>query len=87
MFPFNTLCPLKTPEISEKTLFSGGIEREHVVIIARGRVQYGKYFPIIAKYEKRGKCLPILYEATCDNYFFVKCLLKSNIARVIFFIY
>ena len=27
--------------------------------------------------------MPILHEATCDNYFTVKCLLKSNIARVI----
>ena len=27
---------------------------------------------IIAKYEKRGKYLPILHEATCDNYFSVK---------------
>ena len=31
---------------------------------------------IIAKYEKRGKYLPILHEATCDNYFIVKCLFK-----------
>ena len=33
---------------------------------------------IIAKYEKRGKYLPILHEVTCYNYFIVKCLLKSN---------
>ena len=32
---------------------------------------------IIAKYEKQGKYLPILHGATCDNYFIVKCLLKS----------
>ena len=59
-----------------------------VVVIARCQVQYGKYFPsfsyfatyfeIIAKYEKRRKYLTILHEATCDNYFFVKCLFKSN---------
>ena len=52
------------------------------------RVQYGKYFPscsyfatylcIIAEYEKQGKYLPILHEKICDNYFIVKCLLKSN---------
>ena len=36
---------------------------------------------LIAKYEKRGKYLPILYEVTCDNYFIVKCLLKSNELR------
>ena len=38
---------------------------------------------LIEKYEKLRKCLPILHEAMCDNYFIVKCLLKSNIARVI----
>ena len=27
---------------------------------------------ITAKYEKRGKYLPILHEETCDNYFIVK---------------
>ena len=37
---------------------------------------------IIAKYKKRGIYLPILHEATCDIYFIVKCLLKSNLARV-----
>ena len=31
---------------------------------------------ITSKYEKRRKYLPILYEATCDNYFIVKCLFK-----------
>ena len=69
----------------------------YVVIIARCRVQYGKYFPsfsyfatyynskiwITAKYEKRGKYLPILQEAMCDNYFIVKCLFKPNVLRVI----
>ena len=30
-------------------------------------------------FEKRGKCLPTLHEATCNNYFIVKCLLKSNV--------
>ena len=29
-------------------------------------------FEITAKYEKRLKYLPILHEATCDNYFIVK---------------
>ena len=38
---------------------------------------------IIAKYEKRGKYMLILHEATCDNYFVVKWLLKSNVARTI----
>ena len=55
-----------------------------VVVMAWRRVQNGKYFPsfsyfatqIIAKYEKRGKYLPILHKATCDNYFTVKCLFK-----------
>ena len=40
---------------------------------------------LIAKYEKEGKCLPILHEGTCDNYFIVKYLLKSNVSRVILF--
>ena len=60
--------------------------------MARCRVQNGKYFPsfsyfatyftspqaseITAKYEKRGKYWPILHEATCDNYFIVKCLFE-----------
>ena len=71
----------------------------YVVVIARCRMQYGKYFPsfsyfatyftslyangIIATYQKREKYLPILLEAPCDEYFIVKCLRKSNIARVI----
>ena len=62
---------------------------KYIVVITRCRVQYGKYFPsfsyfaiyftslyaskIIAKYEKRGKYWSILHEATCDNYFIVKC--------------
>ena len=63
----------------------------YVAVIARCRVQYGKYFlifcslftslcasEIIAKYEKRGKYLPILHEAIYDNYFIVKCLFRSN---------
>ena len=41
---------------------------------------------LIAKYEKLGKYLPILHEATCNDYFIVKCLLKSNVARVILLI-
>ena len=36
---------------------------------------------IIAKYERQGKYLSILHEAMCNNYFIVKCLLKSNVAR------
>ena len=40
---------------------------------------------LIAKYEKEGKYLPILHEGTCDNYFIVKYLLKSNVSRVILF--
>ena len=39
-------------------------------------------FEIATKYEKRGKYLAILHEATCDNYFIAKCLLKSNESRV-----
>ena len=38
---------------------------------------------IIAKYEKRGKYMPILHKATCDNYFSVKCFLIPNMARVL----
>ena len=41
------------------------------------------FFATLVKYEKRGKYLPILHEATCDNYFIVKCLLKWNTARAI----
>ena len=71
----------------------------HVVAIPRCRVQCGKYFSsssyftslqtseIIAKYEKRGKYLPILHEGTCNKYFIVKCLLNSNAERVIFLTY
>ena len=40
---------------------------------------------IRAKYEKRGKYSPTLHEATCDNYFIVECLIKSNLSRVIAF--
>ena len=38
---------------------------------------------MIAKYEKQEKYLPILHKAMCGNYFIVKCLLKSNIARAV----
>ena len=42
---------------------------------------------VIAKYEKRGKYLPIVHEAMCDNYFMVKLLCKSNESRVILLTY
>ena len=42
---------------------------------------------IIAKYEKRGKYLSVLKETTCNNYFVVKCVLKSNMARVFLLTY
>ena len=42
---------------------------------------------LIGKYEKRGKHLPILHEATRDNYFIVKCLFKSNESRVVLLTY
>ena len=63
-----------------------------VVVIAWSRVQYGKYLPYfakirIAKYEKRGKYLSILNQATCHSYIIVKCLLKLNVARVILLTY
>ena len=32
---------------------------------------------------EQGKYFSILHEATWDNYFNVKCLLKSNVARVV----
>ena len=35
------------------------------------------------KYEKREKFLTTVREATYNNYFIVKCFLKSNVARVI----
>ena len=70
-----------------------------VVVITRCRVQYGKDFAsfsyfttyflrlqaseIKATYEKQRKYMAILYDSTCDNYFIVKCLLKSNVTRVI----
>ena len=37
---------------------------------------------IKGKYEKQGKYLSILHKATCNSYFMVKYLLKSNWARV-----
>ena len=62
------------------------------VVVARCRMQYGRYFPSFSHFatyqknnrkdEKQGKYLPILHEATCDNNFIVKCLLKSNVARI-----
>ena len=71
----------------------------YAVVIALCRVQYGKYFSsfsyfatyfrsiwaseLIAKYEKQGKYLLILHEATSDNYFILKCFFKSNRTRVI----
>ena len=42
---------------------------------------------MIAKYDERGKYLPILLEATYDNYFIVKCLLISSMTRAFFLVY
>ena len=42
---------------------------------------------MIVKYDKREKDLTILHEVMCDNYFIVKCLLNSNLSRVILFTY
>ena len=36
-----------------------------------------------SKIQETRQYLPILYEAMCDNYFIVKCLLKPHVARVI----
>ena len=41
----------------------------------------------IANYAKLRKFLPILQETTCDNYFIVEYLFKSNVARVIILTY
>ena len=40
-----------------------------------------KIFPIL--HLKRWHNNYLLYEASCNNYFIVKCFLKSNVARVI----
>ena len=40
-----------------------------------------------SKTEKQRNYSPILQEATCDNYLIVKCLLKSNVAKVILLTY
>ena len=72
--------------------------KEHVVGITRCRVQYEKYFRIshfynvfykqIEKYEKGGKYLSILHKSTCHNYFIVvKCMLKSDVRRIILLTY
>ena len=36
-----------------------------------------------SKIRETGKYLPILHEATCNNYVIVKCLMKLNVHRVI----
>ena len=85
---------MKTPQVQDPSFF---FLITYVVVIPRRRVRYGKYFPsssyfatyltslqtseLIAQYEKRGKYLPVLHEAT--YYFIIKCLLKSKVARVI----
>ena len=49
---------------------------------------YATYFrsllasEIIPKYEKREKYLSILHEATCDDYFINRYLLKSSVPSV-----
>ena len=40
------------------------------------------FFATLVKYEKRRKYLPILHEATCDNYFIVVIDLFSNVLFV-----
>ena len=70
----------------------------HMQLLSDGTECYETYFPsfsnfvsyftsvqvseIVATYEKRGNYLPILYEAKCDNYFTIKCLFKSSVAKV-----
>ena len=58
----------------------------YVVVIAQCQVQILQLisgaFEIIAKYEKQGKYLALMHRVTCDNYFIVKCLLKSNVASI-----
>ena len=53
------------------------IQSKYVIVIARYRAQYGKYFP---------KCSPILQETKSDNYYFIECSLKSNMARVFYLV-
>ena len=61
--------------------------KEYVAVISVGNIvrvsHISQVSEIITKHEKGGKYLSTLHEATCDNYFIVKCLLKSNVARVI----
>ena len=55
-------------------------------------VEYGKDFPSLpvspasrrVKYEKLGKYLSMLQDATCDTCFIIKWLLKLNMARVFY---
>ena len=47
--------------------------------------EYFPSFSYFAKNEKRGKCLPVLHEATFDNYFIINCLFKLNTVRVMLF--
>ena len=59
--------------------------KKYVAVIARCRMQYyGKYSPSFSYFanEKQGEYLWILREATCSNYFVVKCFFKSNMERV-----
>ena len=44
---------------------------------------YSYFASFLAKYEIRGKYLPILHKATCDKFFIVKYLLESNVSTVI----
>ena len=43
-----------------------------------------KIFSKFLIFFKREKYFRILREATCDNYFIIKCLFKSNMARLFF---
>ena len=59
----------------------------YVVVITRCQVQILQLisgaFEIIMKYEKQGKYLALMHGVTCDNYFIVKYLMKSNVASIV----
>ena len=77
MFKFNNRKIKKTCEIYSKVIMLSYGAECNMGIFSKFPIFWSLFWNK-TKYEKRGKYLPILHAATCDNYIIVKCLLKSN---------
>ena len=93
---FYCVSPILTFEIKVESCFLLTKELENNYILSHDAecslgnifLYFSTYFPhlkpfqIIAKFEKKGKYTPLLHGGTCNKYFLVECLLKSNLFSI-----